>query len=604
MRNLRLSYVTFGLFLAGCSSTITDGDGEDGSGGKGDDVGGPGDSDGDGNLPDEGSSEPVAVSGKRITWHEPARGQLIAAGDRAIEVRGQIDNYLNEPLVIEGVDVPVATDGTFETTVEAHDGLNVIELELGGLLGLRAARSFVYGDIAPADAEVAGAVALGINQAGMDDNEADLDDLASVIELTLSETDVMAALPPSYQIQAPVVGAVDIVLLEKSAGPPAVDLSPRAGGLVLSARLPNVRIRHDKSFNCAITTCRSTGTATAEAAVVTAFVDIGLSGDEIVAIPQDVQVDLVNFVNVEDGGVAQVVQQVLEFFIPDLVTRLENTIADSIAASLPDQLSAALSSFALPIAVDLPESELRLDVVQRLGEVTFTDRTGIIGLLANVSGPIEPGDPGEGALGWYRVGVAVGEYRPDPPFAISASIDLMNQLLFASWGQGALRMSFPTPPDLPLELGTLKVELAAAPILEPGDEGDLWLSAGDIMIQTEIDGVPSQIAISLKGQVDLVIAEDATSATIKLVGEPILWAELIDGPESLPGGLFATMVQEEAPKLITDAMIAATIPLPTLPLDQLSPVLAGKAFHMTPPADVVSDAPPHKMTIYGRFAAE
>src|SRR5688572_23489912 len=161
--------------------------------------------------------------------------------------------------------------------------MNVIVAELTGAAEVqaRAQRSFLYGDFASPDELVPSAVALRINREGFDDTDAEHDDLASLVEESLAARNLIDTLPGTYDFDAAVVGNVHVVLLERSAGRPKVDLVPQNGGVHARVTLENVRIRHEISFSCLFTTCYAYGTAYADAVVVTADIDMALSGGAV-----------------------------------------------------------------------------------------------------------------------------------------------------------------------------------------------------------------------------------------------------------------------------------------------------------------------------------
>lgn len=585
------------LILAACSGTIRGGDGE-----------GAGDADGDGypdgNLPD--SDEPVTPSGERLVIDQPARGALIPSSEGGtVQVAGRV--LAPEPgdrLTIDGQEVAVAEDGSFATAIEPRVGGNVIVVQLDGYPPARAQRSFLYGDFAGADEFVPAAAGLRINRDGFDDGDGEIDDIAALLAAALAERELVKLLPATYSFSMAVVGTVKVDLTERSAGPPEVDLTPRAGGVTAVVRLPDVRIRHKLSFSCAITTCTPTGTATADAIAVSLELDLSLDGDVLHAASRDARIDIVNFQNDEDGVLASIAQSVVEFFVPDLERRIEQLLQPAVAEAASADLSLALGGLAVPVALDLaPALDARVEIEQRIDTVDFAADGALVGLAVRARADFEPGDPGAGAPGWLRQGAGEGGYRLEPPFGASLALDLVNQILFAAWGQGGLARELPALADL--GLGTLRVTALAQPIIEPeGDAGGVRVLLGDLQVESTLDGAPVTIVCSVLVHAELSIDDAADRAVLQLSDAPRLYAELTQGPPGIAGTALTAIVEELAPAALAQLVGSIALPLPTLPLDPLAPSLAGKHMRLAPPAALATSDPPARLTLYARLLAQ
>jgi hypothetical protein len=588
---LRVSWL---VVLAACSGTIRGGDGESGAGG---DEGYP-----DGNLPD--GDEPVTPTGQALVIDTPARGAMIeATPEDVVEVRGRVlDPSAGDGLTIDGEKVTVGSDGAFATEVPARVGGNVIVADLGGA---RAQRSFLYGSFAAADAFVPSAAGLRINREGFDDGDGEIDDISSLVAAALADRDLIKLLPASYSFNMAVVGTVKVDLTERSAGPPEVDLTPRAGGLTAVVRLPDVRVRHKLTFNCAITTCTPTGTATADAIEVSVELDVSLDGDVLHAASRDARIDVVNFHNDEDGVLASVAQSVVEFFVPDLEGRIEGLLQPAVADAASADTSLALGGLSVPATLDLaPALDATIELTQQLDAASFEDTGALVGLAVRARGGFESGDPGAGAPGWLQLGGdSADDYRVEPPFGASLALDLVNQILFAVWGQGGLARDLPALADL--GLGDIRVSALATPVIEPeGDGGGVRILAGDVQVDSTLDGVPITIVCSLLVHAELSVDAGAQRAIITLADEPTLYAELTAGPGGVAGTVFRTLVEELAPAAVAELVGSVALPLPSLPLDPVAAQLAGKEMRIAPPAELVTGEPPARVTLYGRFLAQ
>jgi hypothetical protein len=526
-----------------------------------------------------------------------------------VTVSGRVvDIGENERLTINGDGVDVAGDGSFSRDITPEVGANVIVAQLtGGRNDQRAQRSFLYGEFAPPDEWVDSAAALRINMEGYDDTDQEVDDMSSLLEASLAERNLMTKVPASYSINAPVVGNVDVDLTERRSGDPRIDLIPHDGGVHARVTLPNVRIRHRVSFSCAITTCSSTGTATADAVIVEVELDMALEGQAITAASRDATFDLVNFRNDQDGTLGSLAQSVVEYFVPDLEQRIEDMLRPAVAQAARADFALAVGQLAVPATVDFrPALDAQVTIEQRFDALEFSETGSITGLGLRATAPIEAGDPGEGAPGWVKLGGTIGDYRTDPPFGVSSAVDLFNQMLFAAWAQGGLAYDLPDG-TIPAggDVGAIHVTALAPPVVVPqGEAGALRMIAGDVVLDTTMNGEPLQIVCTILADARLSVDAERNVAVLELNEDPVIYAEMVKGPDDLPGTFFSTMVEELGPGAIGDLVGRVPMPLPTVPLDGVADSLAGKQLRIAPPAEVVTGEPPARVTLYGRFAAQ
>ncbi len=590
------------LFATACATACSSGELGPGGGGDGD---GDGDGLGDGNLP--GGNGPVGTSDGKVIFESPARGAFIASSaGPTVRVAGRAPT--GDELKINGETVTVAADGSFSLDVTPTAGMNVVDFELDSNPKVQGQRTFLWGDFAAPEDLARAAIGLRINRAGMDDDDAEVDDMSALAEAALAQRDVIKLLPRTYSFDPPVIGNVNVELTERTAGEPRVALSPRAGGVAARVSLPNVRIRFRLSTSCLITTCTVTGTVTVDEIVVTMDANLGLDGEAITAGGENANIDLVNFRYDLDGAAPSAIQAGVDYFVPDLERRIEDSVRPAIAGAVPADLSLALSALGLPEMIEIPQLGAAYAIETRFDSVDFQAEGGHVTAGARVSAVFEPGDPGILAPGWFRIGMAAaaGGFRVEPEFGVGASVDLVNQILHATWGQGVLvfdvaegAFDFPGP-----TIGAVHATLLAPPVVVPASNGQLTVEVGDVMIDTTIDGTPAQIAVTLRSRVELSIDPATNSALIQLVGTPVLYAELITGPEGLVGTLLTTFIETSAPAMIGDALGAIPVPLPTVPLDAVADSLAGRELRIVAPAEIVTGEPAERVTLYGRLAAE
>jgi hypothetical protein len=300
-----------------------------------------------------------------------------------------------------------------------------------------------------------------------------------------------------------------------------------------------------------------------------------------------------------------VAQSVVEFFVPDLESRIEQLLQPAVADAASADTSLALGGLSVPATLDLaPALDATIELTQALDAVDFDDTGALVGLAVRARGSFADGDPGAAAPGWLQLGGdSAGDYRLEPPFGASLALDLVNQILFAVWGQGGLARDLAAPDGL--GLGDIRVTALATPVIEPeGDGGGVRILAGDLQVESTLDGAPVTIVCSLLVHADLSVDAGAQRAVITLADEPELYAELTEGPTGVAGTVFRTLVEELAPAAVAELVGSVALPLPSLPLDPVAATLAGKQMRIAPPAELVTGEPPARLTLYGRFLAQ
>jgi hypothetical protein len=302
---------------------------------------------------------------------------------------------------------------------------------------------------------------------------------------------------------------------------------------------------------------------------------------------------------------ASIAQTVVEYFVPDLESRIEGLLQPAVADAASADTSVTLGGLSVPATLDLaPALDASIELTQALDAVDFQDTGALVGLAVRARGAFDSGDPGASAPGWLELGGdSAGAYRLEPPFGASLALDLVNQILFAVWGQGALARDLPALADV--GLGDIHVTALATPVIEPeGDGGGVRILAGDLQVESTLDGAPITIVCSLLVHAELSVDADAQRAVLTLADEPQLYAELIEGPGGVAGTVFRTLVEELAPAAVTQLVGSVALPLPSLPLDPVAARLAGKEMRIAPPAELVTGEPPARLTLYGRFLAQ
>jgi hypothetical protein len=536
---------------------------------------------------------PSVATAQGLIVETPERGAFIrATNERRVDVRGHLARRTDEVLKINGEIIHVEPDGSFRLSVPAEPGTNIIAFELGGDGGIKAQRAFVYGDFVPLG-KVSSAAALHFGRAALDGGPSSV---ARLAEAALADLDIIAQLPSSYALSVPVVGTVTVVLTSRTVGSPKLALAPRTGGIDARASLPDPRIAARITFGCVFSTCEVTGNVMAEAVVVTQAIDVKLDRGSIVATGRDLGVSLPGFTYTIDGTLGSVAKSIIDFFIPDLRSRLEQLVASKVAAALPDRIGLALNRLSFPTHVDLRSPlEGRVDMAQPIDELSIdSDGVTVASSLA-LGANIPAGSAGAAAPGWVRQGAQTGRFRVAPAFAVSVAIDTLNQFLHAIWAQGAFDKV--QIPEVKGTLGESRMHLMLPPVLRQESDGTATLRVGDVIIETTLLGSPIKAAVSAWAKVTAVPDDHGWSCHLEMSGLKAK-VEVLAGETPFDGAGLAQLLEGFGPQL-GQLLTMVRLPLPVLPLGELTPSLQGTTLRLVGPTETVVGDPPSRLTIYG-----
>jgi hypothetical protein len=226
--------------------------------------------------------------------------------------------------------------------------------------------------------------------------------------------------------------------------------------------------------------------------------------------------------------------------------------------------------------------------------VTFDIGGGTLSATATVSAALANG-PGSGAPGWLRLGRPMGSLPAASPFGLAVSVDLANQVLFNVWGQGALAQTIPDP-----TVGMLQTAPALPPVLLPDGHGGVTFAMGEVVVQATVGGQTLSAGVSIVTDVDLSVGMSPSALLLTPKGTPqvsLTWLQASGLPDSLKQSLAASAASE-----VAGLIQPLVIPLPSIPLDALSPSLAGKVAAFAPGATVAFDTPSGRADLSGAMA--
>ena len=208
----------------------------------------------------------------------PQRGETIIAGTAGFEVLGR--TTATSALTINGQAVPIDSSGSFRFPMTPEWGLNLLDVAASGAGQVaKSTPSFLYAaayepmarqenaGVLVTDA-ILGAIAEGFFDDGIHDHN-NIDDLATVVEVILEDSDLAAAIEESEILDdlatqrdlGVILGSQTTLLVETnivsptSVGPTEISLDTIAGGILFSGRLGDdntpaltIRLRVDLTF--------------------------------------------------------------------------------------------------------------------------------------------------------------------------------------------------------------------------------------------------------------------------------------------------------------------------------------------------------------------
>jgi len=256
----------------------------------------------------------------------------------------------------------------------------------------------------------------------------------------------------------------------------------------------------------------------------------------------------------------------------------------------------ALSSFGLPSTIDLhPKLNATLDLSDGFDGVSFDSTGGLLTAGALVSHSFGANDPGATAPGWLSTAKPLGTMNTSPAFGLALSFDLVNQTLFAIWGQNGLALPLP---NVPL-VGTLQAAPALPPVLLPDSKGGVSLGLGEVILKGMIQGQPVTAAVTVRTELTVTLMTSPSALALVPMGTPeisLTWLSASGVSDQVKQAIAAA-----APQTIATMIPAIQIPLPSIPLDAVASSLAGKSATLATGSQVLLDAPSSHVYAYGDF---
>jgi hypothetical protein len=349
-------------------------------------------------------------------------------------------------------------------------------------------------------------------------------------------------------------------------GAASVAFAPKARGPAVTAAVQTV------SVEGSLTILGSTHPVTISADRATVTGDTELSVDPakgaLRAAMTNANVALAGFeFDANNAGFACCVDTILTTF---LRPKIEEALREGVRKLLASALELTLDRVGIPRAIDLSKAGISqpIAVEPRFDGALFDEGGGTLTASVLFGGAFAPEAPGAKAPGWLSVGKPVLRPRRAASLGASFSLDAVNQLLFAAWGQGGLSFAVPAPIG-----ATLTPKLP--PIVSITDTGALRVGLGEVVAQRP--GEQPMAAVTVLQ--DLVAQADERGLVLAPQGEATMSITWLNETAATGGPIIAAAAKDQLGQLLKPVRI----PLPTVPLDKLGPAFAGQAIAIQSP---------------------
>lgn len=355
---------------------------------------------------------------ERASFHPPG----------AVRVQGTAlahDSALKS-LIINGIDIQVESTGEFSQILPVSVGLNLLSAHLKDLAGRSAkdGRAFYWGTaLYPGDRAKQG-LRMRLGPELLDDNDPDLDDVATLIEIAAADDGLAQELlgitiaDDNYEF---VLTGLDIERAD-------VDIEPKNAYLSLAVDLHNFTMDFDINDIFGFDSVDTDGSAWASTVRLTLNLALTVNGGEIESTATQAEASMSGF-----GLTIDNFPDALEDYLADWI---QDYIQEAATEALKEQASRLLIQFIEGMSADTTVGEIAVFTTLNQVEIKPTgiritadlasEGADLSRLPKNAGSPKTPSDPPD----WADL--------PDRPLAVAIDDDLLNQFFFSYWATGAM----------------------------------------------------------------------------------------------------------------------------------------------------------------------
>jgi len=527
-----------------------------------------------------------------LTVEFPERGAFDPAGSGAVRGRVESGQSTVQTLTVNGEAFDVEGTGRFEARAGWTPGIQILSTRVETDNGERAVdgRAFHAGPVHEPGDWIPGAIRMEIDGEVLDDDDADPDDIAGLLELALEDRSLLDGF-----VGIPIdVGGAVITPVSLSYGQAHIDVAPGDGFLDGVVSLDAMASEFDLAGVDWYSWLATSGSAWASSADIGIKMTVDSAGGRVRCEATEIDV-VINGFGVSVDMVPDFLEGSIAGLVEDyIVEAVQDVVIDEIIPSAED----LLSGFAIGTTFD----EADLEMEMRLSEVEVAES----GIRFEVDARVEATNgitlpPNAGSLDTEGVPTPWPDQK-DQPFWAAIDDDLLNQLSFAFWHSGATTdieldavllgamTGGPLPPPLgPAETVTMTLDLP--PVMTPTNHDD-WaaqLAVGEWNIAfNRTDGEVLEFSVSARAHVQATVDDDGEIA-LSVDSRPAHLEQavgVLQAPEALDPGDLAALIRLLVPPLLSNtASFAPDVPIPESPLDEFMsvPATEGKRVRVADP---------------------
>lgn len=423
-----------------------------------------------------------------LTLVSPAQADWLPAG--VVKAHGTAPNA--KVVRINGADamhVP-GGQGVFEGELLLERGINVVEVDAVDARGDRqyVRHGVLAGDFADPNQPVADAMALRLNQGGIDQLMGLVGRLISVEDMA----DMAIGMNPVYQDSYGVFGWDAVTISADITGlamdTPIITAQPVPGQMDLEVRLPQVDVDLRAYGDVVGLDFDTSAEITADEAIITAALLLDADDGALVIELEDISVELAGFAydtSLLPGDVES------WLFVDTVREQVEGMLLEQIETQVPALLDSALGGLDPSFSTELMGQELSLSA--GFAEAGVDSQGIVLGLDLDAH---MQGDGSQSYKGYLATQGGEPTVSKAADMGLAIHDDLLNRLLFEAWKGGLLNMRLSTDDGsldafmlIPLkaEAGTITVSAGLPPVLIERD-GRSQLQVGELQVDIETPG--------------------------------------------------------------------------------------------------------------------
>lgn len=481
-------------------------------------------------------------AGPMVLISEPKRGATLN-GDQNVKVKGTVIDATSavKTFKINGSEVTVAGDGSFEFIIPSLQGMNPIEWEAADEWGNASTgvQTYYYSTkwylsdyTLPKDSEINDAIGIWLSQNVLDNgthNHVKPNDIVSVLEIVIGTLDLNQLLGGAVNLAPISVGGILTVTPglgnlklgdpTKNGGYPYITMEVLNGGIALSAKIYGFSA--DLNLEIAVGPLPGLKTVTTIAAdEIDVSLDIYLAKDpatgKLVSTVKNTKIQLQNLTILPTGPISNFINGIIPMnqFIAQLETLilapLTNLLTSVLAPQLDQLLGGALGNVfgALAINTTIPLGPFigtgpaaNLKLTSDIGTILFQEKQGLVfGLMASMTSEKKVTHEVLGSIGRASCLAENGKpevFNPSTKYGLEVGLadDFVNQLLHAIWSGGLLTLALDSSVLGNVDLSqfgvsnlSVETDFWLPPILNTCADGEwMTLQIGDLGIHAMLD---------------------------------------------------------------------------------------------------------------------